>query len=95
MNRSTEAALILSASLLAAFGVTLVNLAQAGTVDAQVGLTFLTFAIAFGAVHVATRRLAAGATPTPYPPSGCSPRSGSSRSTGSMRIGLDCSAGGC
>ncbi len=46
MNRSTEAALILSASLLAAFGVTLVNLAQAGTVDAQVGLTFLTFAIA-------------------------------------------------
>lgn len=67
MNRSTEAALILSASLLAAFGVTLVNLAQAGTVDAQVGLTFLTFAIALGAVHVATRRLAAGATPNALP----------------------------
>ncbi len=67
MNRSTEAALILSASLLAAFGVTLVNLAGGGTVDAQVGLTFLTFALGFGSIHMAVRRLAPAATPNALP----------------------------
>ncbi len=67
MSRSTEAVLILSAALLAAFGVTLVNLAQGGAVDAQVGLTFVTFAIGFGAVHLAVRRLAPAASPHVLP----------------------------
>lgn len=56
MTRNAEAVLLAAAAGLAAFGVTLVNLAGEGSVDAQVALTFLVFLIAFGAVHVATRR---------------------------------------
>ena len=46
MTRNAEASLILGAALLTALGVTMVNLAGAGTVDAQVALTFLTSALA-------------------------------------------------
>jgi cell division protein FtsW (lipid II flippase) len=53
MTRRTEGATILAASVLAAFGVTLVNLANSGTLDAQSGLTFLIFAIAFGGLYLA------------------------------------------
>ncbi len=55
MTRQTEGATIIAASVLAAFGVTLVNLANSGTLDAQSGLTFLIFAIAFGGIYLAAR----------------------------------------
>lgn len=63
MTRNTEGALIVAASVLAAFGVTLVNFAQEGTLDAQVALTFLVFLIAFGGLHLAVRAFAPKATP--------------------------------
>ncbi|REK19337.1 MAG: FtsW/RodA/SpoVE family cell cycle protein [Actinobacteria bacterium] len=55
MTRKAEGFTILLASALAAFGVTLVNFANSGTLDAQSALTFLVFAIAFGALFVATQ----------------------------------------
>jgi len=63
MTRNAEIALIAIASALAAFGVTLVNFARGGGVDAQTGLTFLVFLIAFGGAHFAVRRWAPRATP--------------------------------
>ncbi len=68
MSRTAEAALILGAALLTALGVTAVNLANAGAVDAQVGLTFLVSAIAYGAVHVAIRTFAPNASANLLPP---------------------------
>ena len=62
MTRRTEAVTIVAASGLAAFGVVLVNLAQDGGVDAQTGLTFLVFVIAFGALHLAARTWATNST---------------------------------
>ena len=62
MTRRAEAVTIVAASGLAAFGVILVNLAQGGGVDAQAGLTFLVFVIAFGAVHLAARTWAPNST---------------------------------
>lgn len=55
MTRQAEAALLLVASILAAFGVALVNLSRSEGLDAQVALTFLVFVIAFGGLHVAMR----------------------------------------
>lgn len=55
MTRTAEGATIIAASVLAAFGVTLVNFANAGTLDAQSGLTFLIFVIAFGGIFLAAR----------------------------------------
>jgi len=63
MTRNTEAALIIAASFLAAFGVTLVNFARGGSVDVQSGLTFLIFLIAFGGLQIAVRTWAPRATP--------------------------------
>lgn len=63
MTRRTEAATLIAASGLAAFGVALVNFARDSGVDVQVGLTFLVFLIAFGGIHVAVRTWAPGATP--------------------------------
>ncbi|HWL50412.1 MAG TPA: FtsW/RodA/SpoVE family cell cycle protein [Acidimicrobiia bacterium] len=63
MTRNTEGALIVAASVLAAFAVTLVNFAQERTVDAQTALTFLVFLIAFGGLHLAVRAFAPKATP--------------------------------
>ncbi|MFQ5523765.1 MAG: FtsW/RodA/SpoVE family cell cycle protein [Acidimicrobiia bacterium] len=68
MTRNAEAATLLAASVLAAFGVTLVNLAKGGAVDVQTGLTFLVFLIAFGGVHFAVRTWASRATPLLLPP---------------------------
>lgn len=68
MTRNLEAALLLGAAGLAAFGVTLVNIAAEGTVDAQVGLTFLAFLIGFGTLHAAVRRYAPRATTLLLPP---------------------------
>ncbi len=63
MTRNTEAALIIAASFLAAFGMTLVNFARGGSVDAQTGLTFLVFLITFGGLQIAVRSWAPRATP--------------------------------
>ncbi|MEX0757777.1 MAG: FtsW/RodA/SpoVE family cell cycle protein [Acidimicrobiia bacterium] len=68
MTRNIEAALIVGAAALAAFGTTLVNFAREGGVDAQVGLTFLIVTIAFGGFHVAVRRFAPGASTNLIPP---------------------------
>lgn len=63
MTRNTEAALIIAASFLAAFGVTLVNFARGASVDVQTGLTFLVFLIVFGGLQIAVRTWAPRATP--------------------------------
>lgn len=55
MSRNAEGVTIVLASVLAAFGVTLVNFAADGTVDAQTGLTFLVFVIGFGGLYLAVR----------------------------------------
>lgn len=68
MSRTAEGVLILVATLLAAFAVALVNFAQGGTVDAQIGLTFLVFVMAFGLVVAAVRSFAPRATPLLIPP---------------------------
>ena len=63
MTRNASGATIVPASVLAGFGVTLVNLADNGSIDAQTALTFLVFLIAFGGIHVAVRTWAPRATP--------------------------------
>ncbi len=63
MTRNAEGATIVAASVLAGFGVTLVNFAQDLTIDAQVALTFLVFLIGFGGLHLAVRAFAPKATP--------------------------------
>ena len=63
MTRNAEAATIVAASVLGAFGVTLVNFARDGNLDAQTALTFLIFLIAFGGLHLAVRTWAPRATP--------------------------------
>jgi peptidoglycan glycosyltransferase len=68
MTRNVEAALIVGAAVLAAFGTTLVNLAAEGGIDAQVGLTFLILTIAFGGFHIAVRRFAPDASTSLVPP---------------------------
>ena len=68
MGRTSEGATIVAASLLAAFGVALVNFARGGGVDAQTGLTFLVFLITFGTLYAAVRAFAPRATPLLIPP---------------------------
>lgn len=68
MTRTAEGVLVVVASALAAFGVALVDFAGGETVGAQVGLTFLVFVIAFGAIHMALRTWAPDATPLLLPP---------------------------
>lgn len=68
MTRTLEGVLLAGAAALAALGVTLVNLARGEGVDAQVGLTFLTFVIALAAWHVAIRRFARNASADLLPP---------------------------
>lgn len=63
MNRRAEAALIAGAAAIAGLGVTLVNLARGGTVDADVGLTFVVFGLAFGGLHLAIRAWAPRSSP--------------------------------
>jgi cell division protein FtsW (lipid II flippase) len=53
MTRKAEGFSIVLASALGAFGVTLVNFANSGTVDAQTALTFLVLVMAFGGLFVA------------------------------------------
>ena len=68
MTRTAEALLLTGAAVLAALGVTMVNLAGSGGVDARVALTFIVMALAFGTVHVAMRVLAPDSTSTLLPP---------------------------
>lgn len=68
MGRNAEGATIVAASLLAAFGVALVNFANGGSVDAQTGLTFLVFLLAFGTLFASVRAFAPRATPLLIPP---------------------------
>jgi peptidoglycan glycosyltransferase len=68
MTRNLEAALLAGAAALTAFGVALVEFARGGTADAQSGLTFLTFALSFGLVHISIRRFAPHSTTALLPP---------------------------
>jgi len=68
MSRTSEGLTIVAASLLAAFGVALVNFANGGSVDAQTGLTFLVFVLAFGTLYTSVRVFAPRATPLLIPP---------------------------
>lgn len=68
MTRTTEAILIAVASALAAFGVALVDFASGESVGAQVSLTFVVFAVAFGGLHLALRAWASDASPLILPP---------------------------
>ena len=68
MGRTYEGFTIIAASLLAAFAVALVNFARGAGVDAQVGLTFLVFLLAFGTLFASVRAFAPRATPLLLPP---------------------------
>lgn len=68
MSRRVEAITTLTAILLATFAVALVNFANGGSVDAQIGLTFLVFLFAFGVLFAAIRASAPRATPLLIPP---------------------------
>ncbi|HXV71269.1 MAG TPA: FtsW/RodA/SpoVE family cell cycle protein [Acidimicrobiia bacterium] len=68
MERRAEALTMAAAALLAAFAVALVNFANGGSVDAQTGLTFLVFVLAFGTIFVSVRAFAPRATPLLLPP---------------------------
>lgn len=68
MSRTAEGVTIVLAALLTTFGVALVNFANGGSVDAQAGLTFLVFAIAFGTLYLAVRAFAPKATSLLIPP---------------------------
>jgi cell division protein FtsW (lipid II flippase) len=67
MSRNAEAALLAVAATVAAMGVALVNFARGDWLDAQVALTFMVFAVAFGAVNAAMRRWASTASPYLFP----------------------------
>jgi peptidoglycan glycosyltransferase len=56
VTRNAEAALLVGAATVAAFGVALVNLAQGDGIDAQVALTFIVMIAAFGGFHLAVRQ---------------------------------------
>jgi cell division protein FtsW (lipid II flippase) len=68
MTRTAESGLLAAAAVIAAFGVTLVNLATGGSIDARIGLTFLVMLMSFGAVHFAMRLWAPAASTTLLPP---------------------------
>ena len=68
MTRTAETGLLVAAAVLAAFGVTLVNLAAGDSIDARIGLTFLVMLFAFGALHVAIRRWTPSASAALLPP---------------------------
>jgi len=67
MTRSAEAALLITASVIAAFGTALTGFSRGVGLDAQVAVTFIVFIASFGAVHVALRRWAPSANPYLFP----------------------------
>jgi len=56
VTRNAEAALLVGAAALAAFGVALVNLSRGEGIDAQVALTFVVMLASFGGFHLAVRQ---------------------------------------
>jgi cell division protein FtsW (lipid II flippase) len=67
MTRNAEASLLISAAVLAALGVALVNFAGGVGFDAQVAVTFMVFVFSFGGVHLALRAWAPTANPYLFP----------------------------
>ncbi|MEN8234045.1 MAG: FtsW/RodA/SpoVE family cell cycle protein [Actinomycetota bacterium] len=67
MTRNTEAAFILAGSVLASLGVAMVRFADGGWLDADVALTFISFSLAFGSLHLAFRLWAPNASPLLLP----------------------------
>ena len=67
MTRSAEAALLVTASVVAAFGTALIGFTRGVGLDAQVALTFIVFIASFGAVHLSLRRWAPSANPYLFP----------------------------
>jgi cell division protein FtsW (lipid II flippase) len=55
MTRNAEAVFILAATVLASLGVAMVQFANGLWLDSEVALTFVSFALAFGSLHVAFR----------------------------------------
>jgi peptidoglycan glycosyltransferase len=70
VTRNAEAALVVGAAVIAAFGVALVNLARGDGLDAQVALTFIVMLISFGGLHIAVRNWCREATPYLLPLAG-------------------------
>ena len=62
MTRTTEAALIVAAAILAAVGVAITEFTRGRWLDAQVAITLLVFLAAFGGVYLAVRTWAPGAS---------------------------------
>ena len=67
MTRNTEAVFILAGTVLASVGVAMVQFAGGGWLDADVALTFISFALAFGALHISFRLWAPNANPLILP----------------------------
>jgi peptidoglycan glycosyltransferase len=67
MTRNTEAVFVLAGTTLASVGVAMVRFADGGWLDANVALTFISFAVAFGSMHVAFRLWAINANPLVLP----------------------------
>jgi len=62
MTRRAETGLIIASALLAAIGVAIVEFTRGNWLNAQVALTFLAFAMSFGAMQFAITRWATGAS---------------------------------
>jgi len=67
MTRNTEAMLVLAGATLASLGAAMVGFAEGRWLDATVALTFVSFALAFGSIHVAFRMWAPNANPLLLP----------------------------
>jgi peptidoglycan glycosyltransferase len=63
VTRNAEAALLVGAATVAAFGVALVNFAGGDGIDAQVALTFVVMLASFGGIHLAVRQWSPEASP--------------------------------
>ena len=62
MTRGVELGLVTAASLLGAIGIAMVGFSRGSWLDAQVALTFVTFALTFGSLHLALRAYAVNAS---------------------------------
>ncbi|MDJ0791127.1 MAG: FtsW/RodA/SpoVE family cell cycle protein [Acidimicrobiia bacterium] len=62
MSRTTEAALLVAAALLAAVGVAITEFTRGNWLDAQVAITFIVFLVSFGGFYAAVRIWAPGAS---------------------------------
>lgn len=67
MTRNTEAVFVLAGTVLASVGVAMVEFAGGGWLGADVALTFVSFSLAFGALHMSFRLWASNANPLILP----------------------------